>query len=80
MQKHVFIGINKHGRKGSNVQLIPGERHARRSKMSAHDIKCYIVWLSESSENRWESEKEPMGAWMRGGCGMDADGFMNMQR
>jgi hypothetical protein len=78
---------------GSNVQLVPGEkiqliskskmgaeRRARPLKMSAHGVKCYIVWLSEPSENRRESEKEPMGAWMRGGCGMDADGFMDTQR
>ena len=93
MLKHVFIGIYEHGPGGSNVQLVLGEkiqlisnskmgmeRRARPSKMRAHGIKCYTVWLSEPSENQREPEKELMGAWIYGGCGMDADGFMDTQR
>jgi hypothetical protein len=92
MRKHVFIGIYEHGCEGSNVQLVPGEkiqliskskmgaeRRARPLKMSAHGIKCYIVSLSEPSENRWELEKELMRAWMCGGYSMDANGFMDTQ-
>jgi hypothetical protein len=49
------------------IQLISNlkigvERHAQPSKMSAHSIKCYTVWLSEPSENQQESKKELMGA------------------
>jgi hypothetical protein len=56
MRKRVFIGIYEHGHRGSNVQLVLGEkiqliskskmgaeRRARPLKMSAHGVKCYIV-------------------------------------